>query len=123
MIDDNQNLTFDYIKELISSLSEVNQTEAYQEYCNRFIIDALIGNTDRHNGNWGFIEDENGLSISPVYDCGSSFSPLFSDDELTERLASNEALNVMSVLLDENGRRINYRDYLLSGKTKILTLL
>lgn len=42
----------------------------------------------------------------------------FSDDELSERLASNEALNVMSAILDDNGKRINYRDYLMSGENQ-----
>ena len=38
-----------------------------------FIIDSLIGNTDRHNGNWGFLVNKKTgqVTFSPIYDCGS----------------------------------------------------
>ena len=42
-----------------------------------FIVDALIGNWDRHNGNWGFLynaaTDE--VTLAPVFDCGSCLFP------------------------------------------------
>lgn len=48
-----------------------------QHFWNVFIVDALIGNWDRHNGNWGFLynttTDE--IAIAPVYDCGSCLYP------------------------------------------------
>lgn len=39
-----------------------------------FIVDALIGIWDRHNGNWGFLYNANTdeVSLAPVFDCGSS---------------------------------------------------
>ena len=33
-----------------------------------FIFDFLIGNNDRHDGNIGILEDENGINITPVFD-------------------------------------------------------
>ncbi len=117
-LDQKSNLTFGFIRTLIDSLEGIDKGAVFREYCSRFIIDAFIGNTDRHNGNWGFMENGSIFKLAPVYDCGSSFSPLFSDDELSERLASNEALNVMSAILDDNGKRINYRDYLMSGENQ-----
>ena len=33
-----------------------------------FIFDFLIGNNDRHDGNVGVLEDENGINITPVFD-------------------------------------------------------
>ena len=35
-----------------------------------FIVDALIGNWDRHNGNWGFLYDtvQDEMKLAPVYD-------------------------------------------------------
>lgn len=115
LLDDKQNLTFCSVQELLDNLDALDSDMAFREYCNRFVVDALLGNTDRHNGNWGIIENENNLKMAPVYDCGSSLSPLLSDDELSERLAVNEAVNAKSVIQDENGRRIHYRDYLMSG--------
>lgn len=50
------------------------------EYYDRFVVDALIGNPDRHNGNWGFLTPSSDtrdlqevFGVSPVYDCGASF--------------------------------------------------
>ena len=42
-----------------------------------FIADCLIGNFDRHNGNWGFLIDEKSQSIeiAPIYDCASCLFP------------------------------------------------
>ena len=43
-----------------------------------FVKYALIGNTDRHNGNWGFLLDlESGkVKFAPIYDCGSCLNPM-----------------------------------------------
>ncbi len=78
-----------------------------------FIVDALIGNWDRHNGNWGFLYDPHTdeMTLAPVYDCGSSLYPQ-ADDDIME-----------AVLEDENER--NYRIYetptaaIMQGKKKI----
>ena len=42
-----------------------------------FIADALLGNFDRHNGNWGILVDEakRTAEIAPIYDCGSCLYP------------------------------------------------
>ena len=42
-----------------------------------FVVDALLGNFDRHNGNWGFLFDEitGESSIVPIYDCGNCLLP------------------------------------------------
>ena len=39
-----------------------------------FVVDALIKNPDRNNGNWGVLLDSGGnFSLAPVYDNGASF--------------------------------------------------
>ena len=81
-----------------------------------FIIDALIGNTDRHNGNWGFLINvkTQKIEFSPIYDCGSCLNPLLEDTEiekLDEIAIKNLAINCYSCLR-ENGKRINYINYI-----------
>lgn len=77
-----------------------------------FIIDALIGNSDRHNGNWGIIVDnaKHIAKFSPIYDCGSCLNPIYSDDDL-ENIDDNElknlAINNYSCLKID-GKKINY---------------
>ena len=45
-----------------------NNTE--ERFWEMFVIDGLIGNTDRHNGNWGFLVNSNTREIilAPIYD-------------------------------------------------------
>lgn len=94
--------------------------DTVKNFWEMFIVDALIGNTDRHNGNWGFIKDKtNGtVAFAPIFDCGSCLNPLLEDSDL-EKLNDTElknlALNCYSCL-KENGKRINYFTYIASTK-------
>lgn len=102
-------------------LQLIPAAEIKEFYYNMFVADAFLGNTDRHNGNWAVLTDMQGNArMSPIYDCGSSLSPLLSDDELDYRHLSSDALNTFSIIVDENQRRINYKDYLLSCKNEDL---
>lgn len=60
-----------------------------ERFWDMFVVDALIKNPDRNNGNWGILWDGSSYSLAPVYDCGSS---LFSKraDSVFERRAGNE---------------------------------
>jgi len=33
----------------------INNTNIREKFFDMFIVDSLIGNTDRHNGNWGIL--------------------------------------------------------------------
>lgn len=52
----------------------IEDTGLFDEFIKIPIFDCLIGNSDRHQSNWGIITDRSGnpLKISPVYDNGSS---------------------------------------------------
>ena len=84
-----------------------------------FVIDALLGNFDRHNGNWGFLHDpstgEN--SIAPVFDCGSCLLPQADEKVMASVLENEDMLNARvyqfptsAIKLD--GKKINYYDFL-----------
>lgn len=57
-----------------------------------FIADSLLGNFDRHNGNWGFLinEIDNIHMIAPIYDCGSCLYPQ-ADENLMKKILTNKA--------------------------------
>ena len=87
-----------------------------------FIVDALIGNTDRHNGNWGFILNQKNeeITFSPIYDCGSSLNPMLEDTDievLSETELKNLAINTYSCI-KEDGKKINYISYIKSMKNQ-----
>lgn len=58
------------------------------------VIDGIINNNDRNNGNWGLLQDldNNAYSLAPIYDNGGSFNNKLSDKEFSNRIGSEEAM-------------------------------
>ena len=106
----------DIIK-VIDESDMIDSVDTKNRFFDMFIIDALIGNTDRHNNNWGFIANEDGdIKFSPIYDCGSSLNPMLDDVEiskLTNADIKNLAINSYSVLKIDD-KKINYMNYIES---------
>lgn len=106
------------ILKVIDESNMINSEDTKKRFFDMFIIDALIGNTDRHNGNWGFIASdiEDNIKFSPIYDCGSCLNPMLEDSEL-EKLSDSDiknlALNCYSVLKIDD-KKINYMNYIES---------
>ncbi len=108
------------IMEVIEESKMVNVQETKQKFWDMFVIDSLIGNTDRHNGNWGFLLNKNTgkVQFSPIYDCGSALNPMLEDEEIkkiNETELKNLAINCYSCL-KENGKKINYMTYIKQMK-------
>lgn len=86
-----------------------------------FIVDALIGNWDRHNGNWGFLYNSatDEIMLAPVYDCGSCLFPQ-ADEIIMKKTLEDPAerdLRVFEIPLSGikiNGRKIRYFDFISS---------
>lgn len=70
-------------------ISEDMRTASIERYWDTFVVDALVGNFDRHIGNWGYILKDNQLSLAPIYDFGSSLLPQLSDEGIAE-IINNE---------------------------------
>lgn len=90
-----------------------------------FIVDALIGNWDRHNGNWGFLynSDTDDISLAPIYDCGSCLFPQ-ADEEIMRRTLSNQEELEIRVFerplsgIKIDGQKIQYFNFISSLKNK-----
>lgn len=108
------------IMEVIEENKMISTEKTKKEFWKMFIIDSLIGNTDRHNGNWGFILNKKTgkIDFAPIYDCGSCLNPMLEDEEI-ERISDielkNLAINCYSCL-KENGKKINYMSYIKQMK-------
>lgn len=106
----------DIMEVLEESRNLFDVEEAKRKFWDMFVIDSVIGNTDRHNGNWGFLlnKETGKVTFSPVYDCGSCLNPMLEDSEL-EKVNNTElknlAINSYSCL-KENGKKINYMTYI-----------
>ena len=79
---------------LTENMKSTNVAQTIERFWDMFIVDALIGNFDRHGGNWGFIKRDNKYRIAPVYDNGSSLYPkLNTDTKIAAVLASQEEID------------------------------
>ena len=83
-----------------------------------FIVDCLIGNTDRHNGNFGFIKNikTEELTLAPIYDCGSCLFSTFTDEKMGEVLDNEgllrDCIKNTSSAIKYNGSKIKYYDFI-----------
>ena len=92
-----------------------------ERFWDMFIVDALIGNWDRHNGNWGFLynTETDELTLAPVFDCGSSLFPQADEALMRDILSSKNAMNQRIFnqplsAITQNGKKINYFDFISS---------
>ena len=89
-----------------------------------FIVDCLIGNTDRHNGNFGFIKNikTEELILAPIYDCGSCLFSIFTDEKMKEVLDNEgllrDCIKNTSSAIKYNGSKIKYYDFITSLKNE-----
>ena len=79
------------ILDTIEKQNAVDPKELKEYFWNMFVIDAFIGNWDRHNGNWGFLynQENDEMKIAPIFDCGSSLFPQI-DDELIKKVMASK---------------------------------
>ena len=114
------------LNDILSTIEEqtsVDSKTLKERFWDMFIVDAFIGNWDRHNGNWGFLYDTNTdeVTLAPVYDCGSSLFPQADEEMMKQILTDKNELNhrVFDVPLSAityNGKKINYFKFLSSGE-------
>lgn len=99
----------------------ISQEGVMERFWDMFIVDALIGNWDRHNGNWGFLYDTqtDKMELAPVYDCGSGLYPQ-ADDKIMESVLANEnelnyrIFEIPTSAIMVNGKKIKYFDFISS---------
>lgn len=107
------------ILEAIEKQQYVDPISLKEHFWEMFVTDALLGNFDRHNGNWGFLYDphEKIREIAPIYDCGSCLLPQADDTVMQAVLNDKDAMNLRvyrfpTSAVKLNGNKINYYDFL-----------
>lgn len=111
------------IQQAIDEQGLIPPDQLKEFFWDMFVTDALLGNFDRHNGNWGILVDEKSKTaeIAPVYDCGSCLYPqlavkdmeavLNREDEIDRRIYVFPTSSV-----EEDGKKISYFDFISSLK-------
>jgi hypothetical protein len=67
-----------------------NIIKVHHVFVGYLLLDAWIGNSDRHHENWGFVELEQKLYLAPTYDHASSLGRNESDEKRAERLKTRD---------------------------------
>ncbi len=85
-------------KDIISLLKKnqkiTNIDETISIFFEMYIVDALIGNFDRHGANWGFLKKDNKYKLAPIFDNGSCLFPqLLNEDEIKFILNDQKEIN------------------------------
>ena len=84
-----------------------------EHFWNMFVVDALIGNTDRNNSNWGIILRKDGSKeLAPVYDNGNCLNSKWNDEKMQIVMddaakMEAEAYKARRCIFELQGRRIN----------------
>lgn len=124
VIDSERNGYGTELEDILNAFDEqgaVDRRLIAERFWDMFIVDAFIGNWDRHNGNWGFLYDTrtDELMLAPVFDCGSSLYPQATEELMENILADKNEIRhrvfeIPTSAIQINGKRINYFKYISS---------
>jgi hypothetical protein len=98
----------------------LTRDDLVSNYWDTFICDALLGNFDRHANNWGYLQKDDQVSLSPVYDCGSCLYPQISDESIEKILNNRDEIQMRidkfptAALELSNKQKANYKNYIIS---------
>lgn len=72
-----------------TKLTDVQETISL--FWDMFIVDALLGNFDRHGSNWGFIKKDNKYRLAPIFDNGSCLFPSMTEDDIMKNIIASQS--------------------------------
>ena len=107
------------VLETIELHSFVDPVALRARFWDMFVVDAFLGNFDRHNGNWGFLVDPTTrrAEIAPAFDFGSCLLPQ-ADDDIMRRVIEDKAerdariYNFPASALKQGGKKIGYANFI-----------
>ena len=113
------------VLETIKNQQLISSEKLEKFFWEMFIGDTLLGNFDRHNGNWGFLvnADMDEAKIAPIFDCGSCLYPQLDDKGMVSvienRTKLDERLFVFPAsALKQDDVKINYFQFLMTTENK-----
>ena len=115
------------VLETIDLQSFVDPVDLKAHFWDMFVVDAFLGNFDRHNGNWGFLVDPatRKAEIAPAFDFGSCLLPQ-ADDDIMRRVIEDKAeldariYNFPASALKIAGKKIGYVDFIAQNGDGVL---
>lgn len=77
---------------LLDNIKLTDVEETIKSFWEIFIVDAIIGNFDRHGSNWGFLKKSNKYTLAPIFDNDSCLFPQLIDDEEIIKIMNSQDL-------------------------------
>lgn len=112
---------YEDIMEMLQANVKLTQVEeTVDSFWDMFILDAFIGNFDRHGSNWGFLKRENRYRLAPVFDNGSCLFPKIVTDRQCEDILNSREEREKRIFLFPtsqiklNGRKSSYYEVIAS---------
>lgn len=111
------------LEELLLHLNQNRQLRNVEGLADHFwdmvVVDILIDNNDRNNGNWGLVFNGEVYKIAPVYDNGNAFSNKTSDEKIRQHLSDMQTLE--KVILGSAMTAYDYQGHMLNS-SKLLQM-
>ena len=85
-----------------------------EHFWDMVIVDILIDNNDRNNGNWGLVFNGEVYKIAPVYDNGNAFSNKTSDEKIRQHLSDSN--NLEKVILGSAMTAYDFDGHMLNSQ-------
>ena len=105
------------IEELLLHLKENRQLRSIEGLEDHFwdmvVVDILIDNNDRNNGNWGLVFNGEVYKIAPVYDNGNAFANKTPDERIIQHLSDESKLE--KVILGAAMTAYDYEGHMLNS--------
>lgn len=88
-INENERPKFYTISNIKKILDELDK-QLFKDFIKILIFDALIGEQDRHEENWGIEKVDNTYKLSPLYDNGCNLLREFKDEKFANQFYNHE---------------------------------
>ena len=114
----------DIMQMLRDNVKLTSVEETISMFWDIYVVDALIGNFDRHGGNWGFLKKNNKYTLAPVFDNGSCLYPKLKDEEEMQSIMESEEKTNLRIYgyptsqVQLNGKKSSYFEVINSLEFK-----
>lgn len=103
------------ISNIKSVLDEIDNS-LFNSFIKIIIFDALIGEQDRHEENWGILEKNGKYYVSPLYDNGDSLlkdfkNPIFADLYYSEKRSFDSYIRKSKTLIYKEDNKTKYKHF------------